>query len=242
MNVDHLQAGFGVCFEWGLRGGEALAPTAGVTVVVDVLSFSTTLSVAADLGIRVLPHPGGADDAARLAADRSATLAGPRSLRAGPSLSPASLRRWAGPGPLVLPSPNGSTISHRLAALGTSVVGACLRNAEAVASAVGSVDRVLVVAAGEAWPDGSLRPAAEDLWGAGAVLEHLRAAGGVLSPEASSAAAAYRSVRGVEREALRACASGRELVSAGFGEDVDIAAEVGASTSVPRLVDGVFVS
>lgn len=236
------QPGYPVCFEWGLPGARSLAASAAVSVVVDVLSFTTTLSVAADLGIDVLPHAGSAEDAARLAADRGATVAGPRTAAHGPSLSPASLRRWDAPGRIVLPSPNGSTISRRLADLGTTVVGASLRNAHAVAAEVGPLGRVLVVAAGERWPDGSLRPAVEDLWGAGAVIDALQQQGLVLSPEASAAAAAYREVRGHERTALHGCTSGLELGRAGFAGDVDIAAEVGRSTSVPTLVDGVFVS
>ncbi|WP_028048384.1 2-phosphosulfolactate phosphatase [Cellulomonas sp. URHD0024] len=238
---DLLQIGYTVSFEWGWQGADALAPLADVTVVVDVLSFTTTLSVAADLGIAVVPHAGDPDEAVRVALDHGATLAGPRSLTAGPSLSPASLRRWARPGTLVLPSPNGSAISRRLAVRGTQVVGASLRNADAVAEAVSGVDRVLVVAAGEAWPDGSLRPAVEDLWGAGAVVAALGERGLSLSPEASAAAAAYREVRGREHRALLECASGRELTGRGLDADVGIAAEVGQSGSVPRLVDGAFV-
>lgn len=242
----HDQHGYAIRFDWGVMGAERIARGAGVAVVVDVLSFTTTLSVAADAGITVLPYPWRDDGAARLAASAGAALAVPRSRAAADdvSLSPGSVRRAAGVERLVLPSPNGSTIAHRLAGTGV-VVGACLRNAGAVADAVaraaGPGGTVAVVAAGERWPDGSLRPAVEDLWGAGAVVTGLVAAGLTASPEASAAAAAYEAARGREADALHGCASGRELVAGGWGEDVVIAAEVGASASVPVLVADRFV-
>ena len=71
----------------------------------------------------------------------------------------------------MLPSPNGSTICAILAEAGADVVVAGLRNRRAVAAhLLERGGRVLVVPAGERWPDGSLRPAIEDLWGAGGVV------------------------------------------------------------------------
>ncbi|EKT79126.1 2-phosphosulfolactate phosphatase [Rhodococcus opacus M213] len=95
------------------------------------------------------------------------------------SLSPNTIRRTAAPRRLVLPSPNGSTISFELSA-GTGVcIGASLRNATAVADWIArhctSTSVVSVIAAGKKWPGGELRPAIEDLWGAGAVLSALSA-------------------------------------------------------------------
>jgi 2-phosphosulfolactate phosphatase len=101
---------------------------------------------------------------------------------------------------------------------------------------------VTVVAAGERWSDGSLRPAIEDLWGAGAVIAHLLDAGWTsLSPEAELARAGYESIRGRERISLAASASGRELADEGFPTDVEIAAETNVSNAVPIMVDGCFV-
>lgn len=87
---------------------------------------------------------------------------------AGPgevSLSPGSVRDATGVERLVLPSPNGSSVAFGLAEAGVRVVGASLRNRRAVARWVPEGAQVAVVAASERWPDGSLRPAIEDLWG-----------------------------------------------------------------------------
>lgn len=244
------QATHEVRFEWGVSGARAIAEGADVAVVVDVLSFCTTLSVAAERGTVVLPFPAGAEDAPSYAAQHGALLALDRDA-AGPgevSLSPASLRE-AGPiDRLVLPSPNGSALSIELATLATTVVGASLRNAVAVADWIAREHdaegaTIAVVAAGERWPDGSLRPGIEDLWGAGAVLAALEDHDWPgLSPEAAMAADAYRLVAGREDSHLRACASGLELVERGFGRDVEIAAEVGSSTAVPLLSDRGYVA
>ena len=221
---------------------------AAVAVVVDVLSFTTTLSVAADRAIAVIPHSWH-DSAADLASTRGATLAVARG-GDGVSLSPASVRRSTGVSLLVLPSPNGSEISHRLARADVVVAGGCLRNARATGSwAARSCRRtggqscprsVAVVAAGERWPDGSLRPALEDLLGAGAVLATLERLGADLTPDAAAAVAAYVEARDVLDDRLRACPSGQELIGRGWAEDVEVAAELDASTAVPVLRDGVF--
>ena len=88
----HVQAGFDVRCEWGLRGIEALAPTSDVVVVVDVLSFTTCVEVATANGATVLPYRFKDDTASAFAARSRALLASSRDGR-GYSLSPASLRQ-----------------------------------------------------------------------------------------------------------------------------------------------------
>jgi 2-phosphosulfolactate phosphatase len=243
---EHGQASYSRRVDWGPVGAAALVADAragDVAVVVDVLSFTTTLCVAVEHGIAVHPYPWGAEDAASYAAERDAVLAAGRreGLASGAvSLSPVSFDGVSGIARVVLPSPNGSAISLGLADAGVTVVGACLRNASAVGRWLrGRPGRVSVVAAGERWPDGSLRPAVEDLWGAGAVLAGLGPDGA--SPEAGVATAAFEAVRGGLAEALAACASGRELVAGGFAADVAIAAAYDVSRVVPVLVGDAFV-
>jgi 2-phosphosulfolactate phosphatase len=244
----HRQDAYGLRFDWGLPG--LLRVAAGhdvdLVVVVDVLSFTTTVSVALDVGTAVLPYPWrDGDGARRFAAEHAAVLAAGRSTaRPGQvSLSPVSLRTGTPPPRVVLPSPNGATLAFAAARQGVPCVASSLRCARAVGRWVAGTGatRVAVVAAGELDGD-SLRPAAEDLWGAGATVAALAAYGcGPPSPEAQLAADAYAAVRGRETAVLRACASGRELVDGGFPADVDTAAEVDASAVVPLLVDGAFV-
>ena len=223
----HRQQGRAVRLEWGL-GAVELAAEVDVAVVVDVLSFTTTLSIAVERGTAVEPT----------------AWRGPAEAGSGPRLlSPAAMLRREPTDHLVLPSPNGAATCAALAGL-TTVVGACLRNAAAVAAwlapQLDAGATVLLVPAGERWPDGSLRPAAEDLWGAGAVLAHLR--GHDLSAEARLAVATHDAVEDDLLDALRDCASGRELVDQGYAEDVDVAAGIDASAVVPVLEAGVFTA
>ena len=137
----------------------------------------------------------------------------------------------------MLPSPNGSALS--LAAGDTPVLTGCLRNARAVAAAVaGYGHRVAVIAAGERWPAGGLRPAWEDLVGAGAIIAHLP---GAPSPEARAARAAYADAYPDLPRLLAECGSGREIIERGFAHDVALAAEVDVSAAAPTLVEGAFV-
>jgi 2-phosphosulfolactate phosphatase len=216
-----------------------------VVVVVDVLSFTTTLSVALDGGIEVLPHPWDAPAAAAYAERHGATLAVGRTegrSTGAVSLSPGSVRAATGVRRLVMPSPNGSAIAHEAAGRGLTVLGACLRNASAVVARLDGreVGDVLLVPAGERWPDGSLRLAVEDLLGAGAVADGLAGVGADLSPEAHAAAAAFRDARPSLRNRLLGSVSGRELVGKGFEEDVHTAAELDTSPHAAVLDGLVF--
>jgi len=245
VNPAHRQLEHRVRFDWGPTGAAAVAEGADVAVVVDVLSFTTTLCIAVERGITVLPFRWKDDRAAAYAEARAATLAVGR-LEArllpegsGVSLSPAAMARVSGVDRIVLPSPNGSSIAFGLADRGCTVVGACLRNRTAVArwlQAHGGT--VAVVAAGERWSDGTLRPAAEDLWGAGAVLALLPPAD--LSPEARLAADAFLAVEASLVDSVHGCASGLELTAVDFGDDVSVAAELDVSAVVPVLTDGEY--
>jgi 2-phosphosulfolactate phosphatase len=120
------------------------------------------------------------------------------------------------------------------------VAAACLRNAPAVAAFARSHGGpVGVIACGERWPDGSLRPAWEDLAAAGAVIVNLP---GPRSPEAEAACEAFRGAGRDLPDRLRACASGRELIERGFTADVDLAAAVGVSGCVPVLCGDAFLA
>jgi 2-phosphosulfolactate phosphatase len=238
------QTGFRARFDWGLAGATVLADEVSVVAVVDVLSFTTALTVAVDQGIEVFPFRWKDERAVKFAQARGAVLAVGRS-SAGPgqvSLSSATIRTAGKVSRLVLPSPNGSTISHDVAELGATVIGVALRNVDAAAEwtirrlADQPSASVAAIASGERWPDGSLRPAAEDIWGAGSYLAALAARGfGPLSPEARLAVAAYTAVAEDFPAQLRDCVSGRELIKWGHSDDVDVAAEVNASRVVPLL-------
>ena len=220
--------------EWGLAGVQVLAP-AEVSIVVDVLSFSTCVDIALARGVGIWPGRPGEPTSA----PPGAIIAGRRG-HADYSLSPASFLTAPAGLTCVLPSPNGGALTLAAMKSGVTVLTACLRNATAVADCAATIGSTFnVCPAGERWPDGSIRFAVEDWIGAGAVL---RALPGRKSPEASAAARAFEQFRDHVREVLAKSVSGRELIEQGFPEDVDLASEVDISATVPRLVGWSFVA
>jgi 2-phosphosulfolactate phosphatase len=269
--------GAAVRFDWGLAGTLAASESGGAIVIVDVLSFSTAVTIATGRGAVIYPHrwPAPADSIEAFAAARHAAWAVPRHQTSAShpwSLSPAGLLGAPLPDRLVLPSPNGSGLAAAATGSVTAgrvtagrvtagrvtagrvtagrvtagrVIAGCLRNATAVARwlewrGYGTPDQpVTVIAAGEHWPSGELRPALEDFLGAGAIIAALPA-NSIRSPEAASAEAAWHSCHHQVREFLHGCFSGLELAADGYAADIALAAEHDAQDAVPLLTDTAF--
>src|SRR4051794_15190988 len=81
--------------DWGPSGADAVGPGASIVAVVDVLSFTTALTVAADRGVEVFPYRWRDERAAAFAVRHQAALAVGRS-QVSPdqpvSLSPSTIR------------------------------------------------------------------------------------------------------------------------------------------------------
>ena len=153
------QAGFSVRFDWGEAGLRTLAPGVDLLIIVDVLSFSTAVEVATARGAAVYPYPVADTSAQAFANEQRAVLAVNRRNMSGErpySLSPRSLAEITPGTRVVLPSPNGSTLTT-LASKTHLILAGCLRNARAVARWASVRNAIGVIAAGELRPDG--RPA-----------------------------------------------------------------------------------
>lgn len=233
----YKQSEFSIRFEWGLEGAKHLASDVDVTIVVDFLSFSTCVDVAVSMGSIVYPYFYKDDRAKDYALSHNAQLANPKRSKNELCLSPSTMR-FAEGRPLTLPSPNGSSISFAIDR--STVLCGCLRNAEATANqAMKLGSKILVIAAGEKWESESLRPAIEDQIGAGAILSYLK---GTKSPEADGAIQTFHFARGRIEEVLKQCSSGQELISKGFPEDVELAAQLNVSKTVAILKNKAFIS
>jgi 2-phosphosulfolactate phosphatase len=124
------QSEYNVRCEWGEQGVAVLAPSSDVVIIVDVLSFSTAVEIAANQGAIVFPYRWKDETAYGFANSVSAEVADKNNVN-NYSLSPASLVKLSADARLVLPSPNGSTLS--LLASSELTIAGCLRNARAVA-------------------------------------------------------------------------------------------------------------
>ena len=211
-----------------------MAP-ADVTIIIDVLTFTTCVDVALGAGAAILPYYWDDPSAAAYAAQHNAELAGKRRT-ARYSLAPESYVD-APPGlRCVLPSPNGARTTLEAAARRGVLLAACLRNARAVADAAQDLGRSFnVVPCGERWVTGELRPALEDALGAGSVLAHLP---GQRSIEAEASVALFERYEDGLQAVLAQTATGRELEGRGHIRDKEYAAALNVSTVVPRF-DGI---
>jgi len=228
-----------VGLEWGPQGMRQLSERCECVIIVDVLSFSTSVAVAVARGAAVWPHAGH-ERAEELARAIGATLVRGRNMREGRTMSPASLLNVVEGERLIMPSANGSVISHAALMAGLTVVAGSLRNASAVAKWLdGRFESVGLVPAGEQWADGTMRVCYEDLVGAGAIASRLRDLGvkADFSPDVDAAAAAFD-----HRETFAEVPSGQELIDRGFAEDVALAEMVDADAVVPVLRDGRYVA
>lgn len=238
--------------EWGPHGLRSLASTCEVIVVVDVLWFSTVISLVTEAGaIAVLDR--------RHGPSTETAAANPTELF-DIALSAGRDQR------LEIPDPNHAVMALAAADYGAQhVLAGCLRNARATAGIIehlaGPDAAVGFVVVGERWrhQTGPLRPAVEDLLGAGAIIAALdpsAAVGGTRSsPEAAAARASYldarplmtdalvRSTTARARRELRPTESNDDTTDGGHdpGEDlIMLASAVDVTDTAAVLIDGAF--
>jgi 2-phosphosulfolactate phosphatase len=244
------QAPYDCRLEWGRRGAREAAERGDILIIVDVLSFSSTVVSALNHGALIYPYPpnlNGKEYARMIEAEY--ILGRAEAGREGkPTLSPVSFNEVHGEKKFVLSSVNGAYCTWIASGVPALLAGSLL-NASSAASAANKLSKELnasitVIPCGEQWHDvtdydDTLRPSVEDYLGAGAILSYLN---GNKSPEAQVCENAFLGSRPLISELLWECGSGRELRERGFEEDVKHCSRVNVFDVVPLLVDDHFVS
>ena len=242
------QSPFECRVEWGKRGAREAAERGDIVIVVDVLSFSSTVVSALNVGAVIYPYPPDLDGK-RYAESVGAEyiLGRAEAVRAGrPTLSPVTFNNEHQNKSYVLSSLNGAYCTWIASKVPALLIGSLL-NASAVATAANKIQQetgapITVVPSGEMWNDvreneDRLRPSIEDYLGAGAILSKLD---GEKSPEAEVCIASFNGTKENIPQLIWDCGSGRELRERGYEADVLHCGRLDVSTAVPILVDGYF--
>lgn len=238
--------------EWGQRGAREAAERGDITIIVDVLSFSSTVVTAVHFGASVYPFPPPVDEAAKAYAEEiGARLVWGRTEAAqfgGHSLSPLSFSPGDAGQKFVMCSLNGAACAWAASKVPALLIG-CLLNASAAADAANDLQAktgaaISVIPCGERWSsvlgsENNMRPGIEDYLGAGLILSKLR---GSRSPEAQVCLGAYEHSKPKLSELIAGCGSGRELIERGYGQDVRYCSQIDVSSVVPVLRDNHFAN
>lgn len=246
------QSSFQCRVEWGRRGAREAAKRGDITIIVDVLSFSSTVVTALHVGTEIFPYSPPLNEKAKSYAKQlGAELIVSRAEAAKTgkhSLSPVTFSAADFGGRFVLCSLNGASCTWIASKIPALLIG-CLLNTSAVAEAANHIQKqtganITVVPCGEHWEDpkddeNDLRPAIEDYLGAGAIMEKLQ---GSKSVEAQLCMSAFQYAKSNLHEFIWDCGSGRELRERGFAEDVTHSASLDVLQVVPILQNGRFVN
>jgi len=219
---------------WGRDGVTYYGAFFSAIVIVDVLSFCTTVDIALSKQCLVIPTAlKDEEQLLALAKKQRAVLAKKRN-ESGVTLSPSSMRNLNPKQIILLPSPNGSTLMDMASCFEKPVFAGCFRNSRVLSDFLNlkKFFPVLFVAAGERFSNAMLRPSLEDYWGVGSILANLN---GDKTIEAEDAIRSFKSVAGDITSNLEACESGRELIVHGYGQDVELAGKFNASNNISVL-------
>ena len=229
---------FNVYCEWGLKGIQKYKEISDVIIIVDVLSFSTSVDIAVANGAVIYPYKFLDETTYLYSMQVNAELASVSRSKDEYSISPVSLMSIPSGTKLVIPSPNGAELSLSTGSVPT--ICSCFRNFKSVAEyAMSFGENILVIPAGEKWDDGSIRFAIEDYLAAGALISCI---GGNLQTESKAASVLFNNLKDNVQDILKNCASGMELIEKGFEEDVSLASELNSSDSVPVLSQKAFIN
>lgn len=235
--------------EWGRRGAREAAERGDIAIIVDVLSFSSTVVSALSYGAILYPYPPDLDGkryAEKVGAEF--ILGRSEAAKAGrPTLAPVSFNHEHFNKKYVLTSLNGAFCTWIASKVPALLIGSLL-NADSVANAAHQLQKetkanITVIPCGEQWGDireheDSLRPAMEDYLGAGAILSYLE---GKKSPEAELCRISFQHSKQNIEDMIWDCGSGRELREKGFESDVKHCSHLNAYRTVPILSKDHFI-
>ncbi len=238
-------------FNWGRDGAIEASEDNDYVVIVDTLSFSTTVAYATTNSVRVYPQALG-DDTTELSKKYDAEIAVGRLCvpeKGRFSLSPLTYNSIEKNTKVVLPALNGGTCCKLAQENSAKVIVGALVNAKAVANHImtyiaesdNSIN-ISVIACGERFKepnmDGEIRFAIEDYLGAGAIISELEIE---KTPEAIVCEGAFKSSKNILNKLIWECESGIELREIGFGDDVVFASKLNSINVVPILLDDVII-